>query len=270
MPFSPAHIAAVLPVLAWRGRLRLDATCLVVGSMGPDLEYFARGQLTGRFGHTLIGVAVWGVPATIAVAAAFHFLMKWPLLLCAPRGIAARAVPAIGGGWPAGLNAVTAASLVISAALGNLTHVAWDGCTHHDGWAVERWPELYETIEVPGFGPVVLFRLLQHMSTLVGLMVLAFVMIRWAVRTSPIALPPAHRTGPRAVLMLCTLTAVAVVDGRLVLLGEHRFGHFVAGTISGLLAGALIASAILWRRGRRWRAQLAAEGATRSGGQPDG
>jgi hypothetical protein len=256
MPFTPAHIAAVLPVLRWRGRLRLDATCLVVGSMGPDLEYFARGELTGRFGHTLIGIAAWGVPATLAVAAAFHFAVKWPLLLCAPRAIAERAVRAIHHRWPPGWSAAALASLVMSAALGNLTHVAWDACTHHDGWVVERWARLSDPIALAGLGTMVGFRLLQHLSTVVGLIALAVVVVRRARRTAPVALPPAPRAGPRALLALCVALAVAALDGRLALLGERQPGHFVAAAISGLLAGALVASALLWRRTLTWRAAV--------------
>lgn len=256
MPFTPAHIAAVLPLVRWRGRLRLDATCLVVGSMGPDLEYFARAELTGRFGHTLLGVAVWGVPATIAVAAAFHLAMKWPLLLCAPRGVAARGARAARRPWPPGWSAVAVASLVISAALGNLTHVAWDGFTHHDGWAVERWSWLSGPVAFPGPGTMIRFRLLQHLGTLIGLGALALVLVRRARRTSPLELPPTPRAGPRALLALCLALAVAALLGRLVILGEHQLGHFVAATISGLMAGALAASALLLPRARAWRAAV--------------
>lgn len=256
MPFTPAHIAAVLPLLRWRGRLRLDATCLVIGSMGPDLEYFARGELTGRSGHTLLGIAVWGVPATIAAAAAFHLAMKWPLLLCAPRAIAARTARAIDGRWPPAWSALALASLLASALLGNLTHVAWDGFTHHDGWAVERWSRLSDPIELPGTGTIVLFRCLQHLGTLVGLCALAIVVARRARRTAPVALPPAPRAGPRALLVLCVGLGVAALDGRLLLRGEDQLGHFVAATISGLLTGAFVASGLLLRRARAWRAAV--------------
>lgn len=256
MPFTPAHIAAVLPLVRWRGRLRLDATCLVIGSMGPDLEYFARAELTGRFGHTLVGMAAWGIPATIAVAAAFHLAMKWPLLLCAPRGVAARAAVAARRRWPPGWNALAFASLVLSAALGNLTHLVWDGFTHHDGWAVERLPWLSEPIALPGPGTMIRFRMLQHLSTLVGLGTLALVLLRRARRTPPLALPPTPRAGPRALLALCVALAVAALVVRLVLLGEHQLGHFVAATIAGLLAGALAASALLARRSRAWRTAI--------------
>ena len=256
MPFTPAHIAAVLPVLRWRDRLRLDATCLVVGSMGPDLEYFARGELTGRLGHTLLGALVWGVPATLAVAAAFHLAMKWPLLLCAPRAIAARAARAVHRPWPPRWSALALASLVISAYVGNLTHIAWDGCTHHDGWAVERWSRLSEPIALPGLGTMVRFRLLQHLSTIAGLSALALVLLRRALGAAPLALPPAPRAGPRVVLAVCAALAVAALCGRLVLVDRVQLGHLVAAAIAGLLAGALVASGLLLRRARRWRAAI--------------
>ena len=88
MPFTASHPMAVLPVV---GRLRLDTTCLVIGAMAPDFEYFMNGRLLGSFGHTLIGIAAWGVPVTLISALVFHAILKWPLLAVAPRWFARRA-----------------------------------------------------------------------------------------------------------------------------------------------------------------------------------
>jgi hypothetical protein len=54
----------VLPLV---GRLRLDPTCLVVGSMSPT-EYFLRGRLVRTFSHNLLGSRC-SAPVTVAAAA---------------------------------------------------------------------------------------------------------------------------------------------------------------------------------------------------------
>src|SRR6185503_10445443 len=91
---------AILPVLHVRRRLRLDATCLVVGSMAPDFSYFVRGVQRGTFSHTWPGLFAWGIPATLVIALVFHALVKWPLLLVAPRTAAHHLVTAATTRWP--------------------------------------------------------------------------------------------------------------------------------------------------------------------------
>src|SRR3954471_24303541 len=101
MPFTPAHPLAVWPFVRWHRWLRLDATCLAIGAMAPDFEYFIHGQQKGNFGHTLLGIPLWGVPATLILAALFHAIVKWPLLIVAPRWIAQRSIEAAARPWPA-------------------------------------------------------------------------------------------------------------------------------------------------------------------------
>src|ERR1700689_299366 len=136
MPFTFSHPMAVLPVLRVRW---LDATCLVIGAMAPDFDYFIHGEQSGNFGHTLLGVAVFGVPITLIAAALFHGLVRDALLLVAPVTIARR------GAIVARSPAAPMIALVTSAVIGNLTHLAWDGFTHDRGWGVRWFPRLLAT-----------------------------------------------------------------------------------------------------------------------------
>src|SRR5450432_865131 len=121
--------------MRWHRALCLDPTCLVIGSMAPDFEYFVRGELVGEFGHTFVGIIGWAVPVTLVLAALYHHVVKWPMLVAAPaRMSAVFAEP------PPALSVASVVSMVVSAALGDLTHILWDGLTHAKGVIVTRVP----------------------------------------------------------------------------------------------------------------------------------
>lgn len=137
MPFTPSHPVAVLPFVHWCRQLHLDATCLVIGSMSPDFEYFVYGHLVGQLGHSFLGLFVWCLPMTLVVAALYHWLVKWPWLLVAPRWVTARSL-AIGAPWPARWSGGLVVSCIASALIGALSHLAWDAFTHVDGFFVHQ------------------------------------------------------------------------------------------------------------------------------------
>ena len=67
MPFTVAHVAAVLPAVRWARRL--EPSCLVIGSMSPDFEYFVRGEQVSTISHTFVGLFAWCLPATLVLTA---------------------------------------------------------------------------------------------------------------------------------------------------------------------------------------------------------
>src|SRR5437879_1707184 len=121
MPFTAAHPAAVLALIR-APRLRLDATCLVIGSMAPDFEYFFRGRLESTFSHTVTGALLFDLPATLLLSLAFHALVKWPALLVLPERIAKRVVAIALERRRTKPSLALIASLVASALLGTATH----------------------------------------------------------------------------------------------------------------------------------------------------
>ena len=254
MPFTGAHPVAVLPLLRWR---RLDTTCLVIGSMSPDLLYFARGELAGTFGHTPLGVAVWCLPATLVAALLVHHVIKWPLLLVAPRWIAARAVGIVGAGWPrAGWSAATAAALVGSTLIGAITHVVWDAFTSGRGWFVRRISVLQRDLVLPVLGEQELHRFLQHVFSVIGLAIVAFVVVRRFRREPARALPAVERTRARWLFAACFALGVALLIVRLVAINAWSVGDLIVGPISGAMVGTLAAGVVLRREGARFRAAL--------------
>lgn len=253
MPFTASHPLAVLPVVHVRRVLRLDATCLVLGSMAPDFEYFIRGGVFGRFGHTWLGLVAWGVPVTLVLAAAFHALVKWPMLLAAPAAFTGP----WGRPWPWHRTAGGAVSLVISAALGDLSHLLWDGATHDDGLFVEHIAALSTRYPVPGLGQIALYRILQHTSSVIGLVGVA-AYIAWLVRREPVPRVAVSRSRARWIFAGCLAIGAALAIWHLHARGVIRIGHWVIELVAGGLGGILVASAILRPAGYRYRAAVEA------------
>jgi hypothetical protein len=76
----------------------------------------------------------------------------------------------------------TSAALLLAAA----SHIVWDAFTHASGWGVGLLPGLARSVEL---GPALVpwFKVLQHGSSAVGLMVLASLAWRWMSRQPPVS-----------------------------------------------------------------------------------
>ncbi len=252
VPFTAAHPMAVLPLL---GRWRLDTTCLVIGTMAPDFEYFARVRQASTISHTWLGLVAWNLPATLLLAFAFHHVVKWPLVLVTPRAIARRAAVFAARPWGNEWTFGFVASCVASALLGALTHLLWDGVTHSDGLITPHVPALQTVIDLPFFTKdLVLHRVIQHVSTVVGLLACIAVATRAIIRTKPIDLPPRPRIWPRLVAFALIATGSALAALRLAAWKRNDdIGNVIVVLISGALAGALVSSLVL--RGAASRAR---------------
>jgi hypothetical protein len=257
MPFTAAHVAAVMPLVSARERLRLDATCLVIGSMAPDFEYFIRGRQASSFSHTMVGLFLWGLPITLVLGMLYHRVFKWPTLLVLPRRIAERAVGAFARGWPPPRSLGASVSLLVSALIGNVSHVGWDSFTHHDGWIVKHTPALAIAIPLPLGGGMTVYRALQHGSTVVGLVILMVLGWRWLRRQAPQELPPAPRAIPRAVAALALALGILLADARIWLRPHRSPGDIVVATIAGALWGAVFAGLFLRERAQKLERQSA-------------
>ena len=186
MPFTPSHAVVALPFV----RTPLVPAAVAIGAMAPDLPLFVRGLplhygFTHEFG--------W-LPATIALA--FALLLVWRLLLrpavreLSPRGLAVRlpgewdagAGPAIRealaiSGSPARVSWRGMLLLVISLAIGVVSHIVWDLFTHEGRWGTTVIPALASE-----WGPLPGFKWLQHGSSVIGLAIIGIWMLVWLVR----------------------------------------------------------------------------------------
>lgn len=220
MPFTPAHAVVALPFV----RTPLVPAAIAIGAMTPDLPMFVRG-LGLSYGRTH---DVRWLPATILVALAL--VLVWRMLLrpavreLAPAWLARRLPP----GWdapppaafvetfsrrgrPGRADALGAALLLVSLAIGVLSHIAWDAFTHEGRAGAALVPGLEAA-----WGPFPVYRWLQYGSGIGGLLVIAI----WAAmrlrRSAPGAL--GRRVLPRGIrvawwLSLPVFLVVAWVGG---------------------------------------------------------
>lgn len=187
MPITPAHAAAVVPISRWKPYFWLSP--LVVGSMAPDYLYFVFPPSSWRhFGHTLLGLVLFCIPAGLVVLSAFHRVFKRPLVLLLPRPARAKLWPHCGPFPLLPLRRLAWITTLIF--LGAVTHVVWDGFTHDDGWAFRDYPQLKAAIVTFGNVEVRWSGLLQVGSSLLGLGLLTWWSWQW-YRRAPVGRAPA-------------------------------------------------------------------------------
>jgi hypothetical protein len=193
VPFTLSHAAAALPFR----RLRLIPSALVVGTLAPDFEYFLRIAAKGGFGHTLRGAFVLTLPLALAVLWIFHSTIKVPLARLFPDGLERRVLAYLGRFRFFGPQrfAVVVASLL----LGIATHLLWDAFTHPRAWIYRHSLFLSRTVNLPALGAIPCYKVLQYVSTVVGLVVLLAWFVRWYEAAEPVGersgrfLAPAQR-----------------------------------------------------------------------------
>jgi hypothetical protein len=176
LPFTLAHPAAV--VLFRRTGLPLSA--LVAGALVPDFEYFIRLAPVNAYSHTLAGLLFFCIPCGIIALWLWHALLKQALVQLLPECHYRRLLPYCGVFQfrPAGRFAV----IVFSVLLGAGTHLVWDSFTHYNGIVVHFFPALRATILSTQYGPVPIYKLFQHGSTLIGMVALLWFYQRWYIR----------------------------------------------------------------------------------------
>jgi hypothetical protein len=222
VPLAPAHPAVVLPLQ----RLGLPLSALVVGAVAPDAPVYLPVGVSYRTTHSAAGLAV-DVVIGLAVLGLWFGLLRDAVvdLTAALRSrLPARARP----GRRLWLLAP------VGVAVGSGTHVLWDSTTHDWGFVVQEVAVLREE-----YGPLPLYRWLQHASTIVGsAIVTAYGVLR--LRALPVVARPAAVRRPW--LWLATLPVVALAVGIVLRDPEAAVG-------AALLA--LLAVAIGWRIARR-------------------
>lgn len=161
MPFTPSHVAAVLPL----ARTGLPPAALVVGSVAPDLPYYLPLPVAAATTHGPAGLWL-DVLLGGAVLALYAYVLRPPLHALAGGSPAPRARAPRSAREAARVAALTAAAL----AVGSVTHMAWDSFTQTGGALVRAWPLL----SAPVVGPHLLYNVLMYVSSAGGLAVLAW------------------------------------------------------------------------------------------------
>ena len=213
MPFTPSHAIVALPFV----RTPLVPAAIAIGAMAPDLPLFLRvGIPVGgyRLFHDVRYLAVT-VLLALALSLVWRLVLRPATRQLLPSGIARR-LPAE---WDQGTRTTVremfggvrpVVMLVVSLALGVLSHILWDAFSHEGRAGVTLVPALDAT-----WGALPGYKWVQYVSGIGGVVVLAVWALLW-LRRAPVSRPtrvvPAW-VGNAWLAALPVILVVAVVLG---------------------------------------------------------
>jgi len=215
VPVTFAHPAAALPFT----RSGCVFSALVVGSMVPDTWHLVPDLIHRNDTHSLVGQFTFTLPIGLVVLALFHHFLKMPLFTLLPESMQADLFAVAQNQfrwWPLPRFALIAFSVWV----GGMTHIIWDSFTHSNGWAVRNWAPLRTVVFVSnnslmGRDPITVSYILQHISSVFGVLVLMLLYQRWKKNVEPISVPVSYRLSFTAKTMFWVLVtplmAVAAV-----------------------------------------------------------
>ncbi|MEO0770104.1 MAG: DUF4184 family protein [Cyanobacteria bacterium J06649_4] len=166
MPFTLSHPIAVWPL--WKlSQRRLDLPALAVGAAIPDITYFIALRPVGNIGHSIPGIFLEGIPSGLLLLLLGRYFLWQPTLAILPRNISSRLLPA--NTYKVFSSITRLFIIVLSVALGALSHIVWDSFTHKTGWGVQKIALLSELV----FNQPI-YKWLQYGGGLFGLLALLY------------------------------------------------------------------------------------------------
>jgi hypothetical protein len=242
MPFTISHAAAAFPVRAL-SKSRLPLAAIMVGSVTPDLVFYVPRYVEYANSHSLSGVFTFCLPLGLLLWWFFVSVIERPTIAYLPEAWRTRIAPTP----TPGLRGWLAAALAV--VLGAFTHLIWDSFTHSETPVVAVLPAFRAEVFQAGGVPVRLFFVLQILSSVFGLAVLAI----WALRIPrrprvpkaievPEAQPqPTNRDRFVAAAFIGALACVVAA------LNFYRYSHLPTGAILFVvLVGGMAGTAIGW------------------------
>jgi hypothetical protein len=240
MPFTLSHAAAVLPFR----RTRLPWSALVIGSFGPDFEYFLRMNYGSRAWHFYPDVLIYCLPFSVLVYFAFQLFVRRPLIELLPRSFQARIGPAPDA-MPRSFASVF--WLMTALVLGVLTHLLWDSLTHASSWPWAHVSLLRQDFILPNGGRAYGFVIAQAASTVLGIVLLAVAVWRWYRDTSPHQPPSRCLSSDTKIATLAGMALLAIVGAfwrAIHVMGPHHTMHL--GSLARLLLVIAGIGCLLW------------------------
>jgi hypothetical protein len=248
VPLTISHAAAVLP-LERLGKHKLPLSALMIGSMAPDFGYFFTHEASRQLTHSFSGLFIFAWPAGLCVWLFYvTVLEKATITLLSDR-------------WHtrfAHTDAITPRLIVrasIAIILGAVTHLVLDAFTHRDTFVTNTIPQLLGP--TPGMSWLPIYHLLQGVSSVVGLAILA----RWAwhLHRQPAKslIRPYKISEPVRRGSLWFMLAASVVGGLLEWLPHTNADYdtqiFVAaiGVMSGFFVAWCCVAVGMWMKTRR-------------------
>jgi hypothetical protein len=243
MPFTISHAAAALPVHALSNS-RLPLAALMIGSLSPDLVFYIPRSVEYDLSHSFTGLFTICLPIGLLIWMFFVRVLERPTLAWLPDQWRVRVAPT--PAWSVRSLLVAAAAVVLGAA----THLIWDSFTHSSTPVVDALPSFRNEVFTVGEFPIRFYYLLQLLSSVFGLVVLAV----WALRIprKP-RLPdsecvPAMMPRPGYRDRWFALAFVGAMSVAVALLNLARYGALapVDVMVFALLVGGMAGAAVGW------------------------
>jgi hypothetical protein len=249
MPFTVSHAAAVLPL--HRLSRHLPLTALMIGSMAPDFGYFFLRDAPRHVTHSFPGLFTFSLPVG---------LVGWLFYIAVLEKTTITLLPDRWHTRFAHTDAITP-SLVLRACiaivLGAITHLIWDAFTHRHTFITDTFPVLYA--RVPGMRWLPIYHLLQGVTSVIGLLILA----NWArhLHRQPAKsqIRPYEIREPMRIAALWFLGVASVVTAFVDWWPLRRAGYdtqifySAVGLMSGFFVAWCCIAAGLWLQARRNR-----------------
>jgi hypothetical protein len=135
--------------------------------MVPDFEFFFQMREVENIGHHWYGILLFDLPVAILCCFAFHNLLKQLLIINLPAVYRNKLMDVFEFNWNA-YSAANKVKILWSLLVGILSHIAWDGFTHYDGFFVLALPILQTSISIMGKQIPTYFSM-QVISSIVGM-----------------------------------------------------------------------------------------------------
>lgn len=256
MPFTPSHVIAAVPLRRLLARQAVTSA-LVIGTMVPDFRHFipvvpGHAHLPT---HHLSALLWFALPVGLFTYFVFERLVRAPAVALLPVFVRQRLGPLLA--LPTPTERPPLAAVALSLIVGAASHIAWDMFTHRRMLVTDAFPAFFYRVfyrrgtwELFGYG------ILQHASSLAGLVLLGAWWRRWLAR-QPVdrTVGPGATPDERRVALLVTVIAPAIalvaqfvfLTGHLGMLKRKAVPLAVSAAGIVLTVGAL-AYALVWRR----------------------
>ena len=230
MPFTFAHPAIVLPLTLQRSA-NISASALIIGSITPDFEYFLRMKATGSLSHSLTGVFLLDLPLAVLLLILFHMVVKRPLINNLPDYFRCRLTVLRDFDFVTNFRKYFV-GYGLCLLTGILSHIFWDGFTHARTLIVEQFPALQTVVDY-GFMPrIPVYRYIQHISSIVGLAIIAVVFHRRGKHESGFAsIKPGFWVGVAGVALVVFTVRASMGFEYLADVGAVLIGSALAGLV---------------------------------------
>lgn len=244
MPFTPSHVAAILPFV----RTPLAPAALAIGAMAPDLPYFLPVYADRDLTHSLLGAPTIDLLVGAIAFGLWLLVLRAPVLDYSPAWMRERMHSQ--ARWRVRGPVVSLLLVIAALELGILSHLLLDLFTHEGGWIETVAP--WTSHEIGTFS---IANIIHAIVSAVTAVIVVLWARRWAGRT-PRSLRESRLTGRERLVtwlgLLGVLGAVGLVMwGGGIARGRHPLDPNLMGAsffvaVAVTLAVAVLL-ALLWR-----------------------